>query len=92
VVRDGAFHPGAIEEGWRATGGDRTAIEARLNRVVLREEVSDPDPEILHEVAVALAASWRATLREAFPARAFDVGITADGDEAPIVWAASRRM
>jgi hypothetical protein len=79
VLRDGAFHPGAVEAEWRASGGNRRSIESTFNCVRLADEVCDPDEEILGEVALLVVKSWRATLRQAFPDREFDVVISTEG-------------
>jgi hypothetical protein len=79
VLRDDAYHPAAVEAEWRASGGNRRSIESTFNCVRLADEVADLDEEILGEVALLVAESWRATLRQAFPEREFDVVISSEG-------------
>jgi hypothetical protein len=79
VLRAMEYDPGLLEQGLRAANGNRVAVEAELNRVRLVDEVSDPDPEILAEVAEIVVAAWVATLRSAFPDRTFNVSVTDGG-------------
>ncbi|WP_234436142.1 hypothetical protein [Streptomyces sp. NRRL S-813] len=68
--------------------GDATAIEATLNQLRLCLYIDIPEDEESEQGALALAediaASWRRSLHEAFPDRAFEV-IATETEDGPVV-------
>jgi hypothetical protein len=67
----------AIAEAFERSGGDPRAVEERLNRVALRQEMpiedSELEDETFLEVGQIMQRSWRAALAEQFPDREFVV-------------------
>jgi hypothetical protein len=85
VVIEHRAEGAAIAEAFDRSGGDPRAVEERLNRVALREQMPIEDSEIedetFLEVAQIMQRSWRAALAEQFPGREFVVELLDSEDD-----------
>ncbi|MET9414759.1 barstar family protein [Streptomyces klenkii] len=88
VLRKRSYVPGSFDEWYRRLDGDVHRIESVLNRFVVGYAIdcggTAEEEEALGDIAQAVAHSWEAALRRAFPRKRFDVRVL-DTDDGPTV-------
>ncbi|SED18850.1 hypothetical protein SAMN05216489_02757 [Streptomyces sp. 3213] len=88
VLWDRVYEPANFRTWQEQLRGDATSVEATLNQFRLWLHIDIPEDPESEAGALALAediaASWRRSLADAFPDRAFEVAAT-DSEDGPIV-------
>ncbi|MFF7020914.1 hypothetical protein ACFY97_07835 [Streptomyces klenkii] len=88
VMRKRSYAPGSFDDWYRRLDGDVRRIEGVLNCFAVGYAIDCGDTaeaeEALGHIAQAVAHSWEAALRRAFPRKCFDVRVL-DTDDGPTV-------